>query len=452
MKKRLIFLISAKLVEGESISNILNEARDKYRGEKLSRVNVLQRRDVYNIKSKVTFLEKEVDQDGKFVDSWISHNNFGTGNSPVAFYKPLDKNNEYNLIIIHHIQKMMFSLLFDGSMIYVKTMKGKAKVDFNLNVVYAVNANGTGYPLAFCVSSKTDCSIVSKFFKVLYDVYGSISTQIFISDNINYYYTAWKNVMGEPENKLICNFNIQSLWERKLLAMQCPFKKQKTVSNELKSLLYETDPDRFDLELVRMLNTWNEDSDLKRFVQYFYRFYCKKPSEWAHCYRMHSERKENINLYLEPLYKQIERIYMEGGKNLLNALNSILILIRNECYINFIKLDENILEEKLREINANHEASKDIADVIFNGSEWIVQHSDQYYNVMREENTCAKECGLTCSQCDICVHSFSCSCSDYLLNFTLCCHIHAVMTCNLSQESEGNFTAKSALKFSAVSL
>ncbi|KAL0274587.1 UNVERIFIED_CONTAM: hypothetical protein PYX00_002685 [Menopon gallinae] len=444
--------IAAKLVQGESVSQILSEARVKKGGKMLSRVNFLQRRDVYNIKSKVTFLEKEIDQDGKYVDSWVRQTDFGMENNPVALYKPMDKNNDYILIIIHNVQKIMFSLLFDGSIIYVKTKKGKAKVDFNLTGVYGVNENGSGYPLAFCVSSKTDYATISTFFKTLYEAYGAITTQIFISDNINYYYIAWRNVMGESENRLICNFNVESLWERKLLELHVSLKKQESISKNLKSLLCETDPDHFDLELVKMLNTWNEDSELKRFVQYFYKYYCKKPNEWAHCYRIHSVRKENINNYLQPLYNQIERIYVEGSKNLLSALNSILILIRNECYINITKWDEDILEEKLREIAENHASTKDVADVSFTGSEWIVHHSDQYYNVRRMETNCGKDCGLICRVCDICIHSFACSCSDYLSNFTICFHIHAITTCNLSKECEKKYLAKSALKFSAVTL
>ena len=38
----------------------------------------------------------------------------------------------------------------------------------------------------------------------------------------------------------------------------------------------------------------------------------------------------------------------------------------------------------------------------------------------------AQDCALECTQCNICVHMYSCACCDHLIHGTICKHIHLV--------------------------
>lgn len=449
-KKKLIF--TGKLAQGEPVGKIVSDARKK-KGSKLSRINLLQRRDVYNIKKKVNYLEKEEDHDGKIIDSWIKSLSVnGLPNNPVVLYCPIGKSKDYTLVLIHHIQKIIYSVAFDGSIVYVKTKKGKPNVDFNLTAISVICENGDGYPIAFCISHKTEYITLYTFFKIVYQNFGMIKAQIFVSDNISQFYLAWKNVMGECDNKLICTFDIESYWEQKLTMLKCPVNKQKAASCQLKTLLQLQDKDIFESELLRVLKCWEDDDDLRLFSNFFHKFYAKKRFEWATCYRIHSTRKESINKYLEPINRVLDSIYMESYCSLQNSLNYLFAFVRDVCLLKLLKWDEHIVLEKLRETEKNHEESVNLKQIKSNGSEWIVTDDDSDYIVKRSHSDCDKKCGVFCQACDICTHNYNCMCSDYVTGFNICRHVHAVgiLTGKINSRNPKDFSVGTS-RHSAVS-
>ena len=57
---------------------------------------------------------------------------------------------------------------------------------------------------------------------------------------------------------------------------------------------------------------------------------------------------------------------------------------------------------------------------------WAVTSGDQKYTVTLEQERCTQDCALECSQCNICLHMYSCTCYDHLIHGTICKHIHLV--------------------------
>ena len=59
---------------------------------------------------------------------------------------------------------------------------------------------------------------------------------------------------------------------------------------------------------------------------------------------------------------------------------------------------------------------------------WAVKwaESSQEYTVNLEQEWCTQDCALKCTQCNICVHMYSCACCDYLIRGSICKHIHLV--------------------------
>ena len=47
-----------------------------------------------------------------------------------------------------------------------------------------------------------------------------------------------------------------------------------------------------------------------------------------------------------------------------------------------------------------------------------------------ENKQCGEVCQLTCNDCEVCIHVYSCTCLDFLINYTMCKHIHLVATNN----------------------
>ena len=46
------------------------------------------------------------------------------------------------------------------------------------------------------------------------------------------------------------------------------------------------------------------------------------------------------------------------------------------------------------------------------------------YEVCKEDCSCSATCSLRYTQCDICIHQYSCTCPDSLVCLTICKHIH----------------------------
>ena len=62
--------------------------------------------------------------------------------------------------------------------------------------------------------------------------------------------------------------------------------------------------------------------------------------------------------------------------------------------------------------------------------EWIVKSSEsnQEYTVTMENKQCGEVCQLTCIDCEVCIPVYSCTCLDFLINYTMSKHIHLVAT------------------------
>lgn len=59
---------------------------------------------------------------------------------------------------------------------------------------------------------------------------------------------------------------------------------------------------------------------------------------------------------------------------------------------------------------------------------WTVgsENGHQEYTVCLEQERCTQDCALECTQCNICLHMYSCACYDHLIHATICKHIHLV--------------------------
>ena len=60
---------------------------------------------------------------------------------------------------------------------------------------------------------------------------------------------------------------------------------------------------------------------------------------------------------------------------------------------------------------------------------WVLESEDgkrQYLVQKNQENLCSDNdvCRLKCFECGICLHSFTCQCTDYLIQTNICKHIH----------------------------
>ena len=59
---------------------------------------------------------------------------------------------------------------------------------------------------------------------------------------------------------------------------------------------------------------------------------------------------------------------------------------------------------------------------------WTVKDKAFTHDVTKINNTCPENCELVCAECSprTCTHMFTCTCTDYLVQGTLCKHIHLI--------------------------
>lgn len=137
-------------------------------------------------------------------------------------------------------------------------------------------------------------------------------------------------------------------------------------------------------------------------------------------------------MYLEAMHKNLKYIYLEGRKNrrMDKCIKALMKLTRD---IMFKKIKKNIKRNdsyRMKCIQASHIKSLSISDITeVDSNSWKVKSlsSDNCYTVDKLTEICTDEvCPLSCRQCKICIHNFSCSCPDFQIKYNICKHIHAV--------------------------
>ena len=106
-------------------------------------------------------------------------------------------------------------------------------------------------------------------------------------------------------------------------------------------------------------------------------------------------------------------------------------IARDKGFERICKLEKGKITGLLSIIRKRHvESTKMQTEIVtqHSATEWGVESSDktQVYTVCLEVMTCPFKCELKCNQCNICVHTYTCSCNDSLHNHTICKHIHLV--------------------------
>ena len=83
--------------------------------------------------------------------------------------------------------------------------------------------------------------------------------------------------------------------------------------------------------------------------------------------------------------------------------------------------------------NASVEMSFDnIESAQYDGT-FVVRSSDDARNYFLKKIKEVCNCFLTCEKCDVCVHLYECTCTDYLLYTNICKHIHLLCRFNKMQ-------------------
>lgn len=287
-------------------------------------------------------------------------------------------------------------------------------------------------------------SITERLLQTMVDV-------IFMTDDTEVYYKAWCKVMGQPAHRLLCTWHVDRAWRKNLPKIRGDKQLKTTIYKTIRALMEIPDRNEFDNKLKLFLATAKSDANTIDFAVYFENEYANRVELWSFNRRLGLH--VNHNMHLEALHRVIKHVHMQGRrvKRMDKSLFALTKLMRRKMYDRILKLHKGKWTRHVSGIWTRHRRST----CLDNGLVHCVIPNRVYsvganaynsgYRVEAKDHLPHSErlCPIQCSDCNICVHYFSCSCLDSGLRNTICKHVHLVMRAatpeisNIASTTEG---------------
>lgn len=407
-----------------------------------SRLHLATTKDIHNIINSKHLDSKRIrhNYDLNNVEAWISEMREFHEASSVLFYKsqseiidrfPRLREDDFMLIIMKDGQTECFKEHGQKCIIIDSTHHVHCEY-LQLSAVSVVDAEGKGFPVAFLFSTRTDCEILEAFFTILRDKVGIINTMMVIADELNDFYQAWTKVMSRPTHNLLTPWSVFESWTKKMETI-ANREKLRRVKKSLRTLLTESNVEKFGKHLSKLTNEFGQDEDCAEFMKYFQREFAANPDQWSSFSR---KNYGATNLQLLRLHEKFKLVYKEGknSKKLCKYVASLMTLF-DDSQLDQLSRVEDKDPAKQKALLDRHKKSTEAGSLVYEIAVepvyWLCPSESSYevyYEVRREkkrEQTC---CDLKCPTCASCRHDYKCTCLDYIVNLNMCKHIHRICT------------------------
>ncbi|XP_049528185.1 uncharacterized protein LOC125947470 [Dermacentor silvarum] len=118
---------------------------------------------------------------------------------------------DFMLAIMTEPQQELFKKL-GTDRVCIDGTHGTTGFDFQLVTVLVVDEFGTGFPVAYCITNRTDRKAMATFFASIMSKTGQIAANVFMTDDAPSFYNAWTEVMGPPQHRLLCAWHVDKNW------------------------------------------------------------------------------------------------------------------------------------------------------------------------------------------------------------------------------------------------
>ena len=433
--------IAKKLSEGVTVDRILDDVRDNI-SSNFNRSHLLTRKDILNIERAFLLrsTEKHTD-DATSVAILIKELNEADKESPVLFYKQqgkclndhqfLDKH-DFVLVLQTPYQSVMMKE-FGHNVICIDSTFKTTGYDFTLITVLIIDEFGEGYPVAWCLTSREDQKVISLFLKTIKDRTGIVTPRWIMTDDADQFFNSWKTVFSEGPQKLLCTWHVDKAWRGALASKIADKQLQCQLYHSLTTIAEEPDINVFNQMLTNLEKQLQEHKDTKHFADYLHTYYTSRKEQWAMCYR--KKAGINTNMHVESFHRLLKYIYMKGkvNKRVDKCIHILLKIARDKAYERLIKSEKGKISYRITCIRQRHKSSLEVSTDLVkengNGCWKVASYSNPLicYEVCKEECSCSSACSLRCTECDICIHEYSCTCPDSLVRLTICKHIHLLL-------------------------
>ena len=312
---------------------------------------------------------------------------------------------------------------------------GMNAYNFQLTTLLCIDEHGEGFPIAFCYSNHVDERSMRLFLEVVRDALGySIEHPVLMTDDTEVYSNAWNSVMGQPAVRLLCTWHVDRAWRKNLPKIKGGSDLKAIIYKTIRTLMELTDKDVFAARLGEFLSAATDDEKTSEFAEYFRREYASRPQLWSYAYRI--GLKVHHNMHLEAMHRVIKHVHLQGRKvrRLDTSIHALMRFVRTKLSDRLLKLHRGKWTRHVGTIRKRHTASMKLTaescscletNMVFT----VAGAHDELYTVRQSQSVPHDKptCALTCLDCDICIHTFSCTCLDSGLRNTICKHIHLVV-------------------------
>ena len=252
---------------------------------------------------------------------------------------------------------------------------------------------------------------------------------VLMTDDTEVYSNAWNAVMGKPAHRLLCTWHIDRDWRKNLKCVKGDSDFKAVIYKTVRSLMELTDADVFKEKAEQFFSAGMEDERTVEFTEYFWREYVARPELWEYCHRF--GLKVHHNMHLEAMHRVIKHVHLQGRKvrRLDKSILALMKFMRAKMSDRLLKLHKGKWTRHIGGIRQRHQSCLKLSTehcccVIENVLYTVVGSQDVAYSVRQNDAVPheAQTCALKCHECNICVHSFSCTC----LRNTICKQIHLV--------------------------
>ncbi|GBN37925.1 hypothetical protein AVEN_224154-1 [Araneus ventricosus] len=426
--------IQDNISKGIPFESLLDDIRDSQSSTDHFQLYLLKKRDVRFINNAYATDEYNPGlSDAESVDQWVRLC-CQMEDSPILFYRQEDigsTEEDFLLIIMTEFQKQIL-MSSARQVVCVDSLYRRKGGRFYLTVLFIMDEYEIAFPVAFCISNKVDKPVIWQFLASIKESTGPLSCTYFMSDSEPFYYEAWKEVMQDDSKWLWSMWYVDNRIRVQLRVFRGNIVKRAEAYKTMRTLLECQNKNVFDSMFKNYIETLQSDPQSRNLGNFIMQKYGNNAEMWAYCYR--KDIPLSTNIHLEVMHRTFRYCCREGRKKRLDKFIFVIMkLVRYKMLDRLSNmLDDEKIELAIEAINMCHHVGLEIpSEHISSLSDkiWLIrsEEEEQSIYVMREFETCPEHCNLRCTECDICVHMYTCSCIHSMINANLCQHIHAVV-------------------------
>lgn len=344
--------ILAEIRRGVPFDRILENIRSDFPQDsrEITRTHLITMGDIRNIAVAEGLLSWKLDVDDDRSVRKLAARFAGQSYSPILLYKsrggPLDADaaavgtgafrgladDDMALVIQTRYQRDLVSR--EPVLVCVEPVTGHSS-EYTLLALLATTAAGLVVPVGWCVCGAANPAVVAAFFSVVHQNMGDLRPRFFMSEDTDFYYTAWLEAFGGEQrpHKVLSSWHLHRAWTEAVNTWVHGREKQAAVSRSLDLLMSQESPESFQKMLRRVVTMLKMDSDTASFGDVFESTYAGRPEQWGSCFF------RDLEINIEDFHTLFRRIASRlKVKRLDKIAHNLLLASESKQYENYLKV------------------------------------------------------------------------------------------------------------------